>query len=77
MSEESWCYCKLPAEEDDMIGRDDKNCKIGWFHLKCLRITKVPKGKWYCPDCKQIKVVAGEKKRNSLFLLFFMIFRIS
>ena len=48
-------FCKLPAEEDDMIGCDDRNCINGCFHLKCLRIKTTPKGKWNCPDCKKKK----------------------
>ena len=25
--------------------------KIEWFHTACLRITSIPRGKWFCPDC--------------------------
>ena len=39
------CYCNMSKKEDDLIGCDDKNCQIKWFHLKCLRITKRPKGR--------------------------------
>ena len=59
-SQETWCYCQLPAEEDDMIGCDNRECNIAWFHLKCLRITNIPKGKWFCPECKKHKAKKGK-----------------
>ena len=46
-----WCYCKVD-HEDDLIGCDNVHCPIQWFHLSCLEIEKIPKGKWYCPDCR-------------------------
>ena len=52
-------------EEDhgDMIGCDNENCQIQWFHLSCLKLTKtqVPKGKWYCPDCHKSRKGKGKK----------------
>ena len=47
------CYCKQP-ESGDMIGCDFPTCSIEWFHQSCLRIKTVPKGKWYCPDCRKL-----------------------
>ena len=49
------CYCNMSEEDDDLIGCDNKNCQIKWFHLKCLRITKIPKGRWFCPECRKAK----------------------
>ena len=37
-------YCTMSEKEDDLIGCDDINCQIKRFHLKCLRITKIPRG---------------------------------
>ena len=48
-------YCNMSKEEDDLIGCDDKNCQIKWFHSKCLRIIKLPKGRWFCPECRKAK----------------------
>ena len=39
-----WCYCKVD-HEDDLIGCDNVQCPIQWFHLSCLEIEKIPKGK--------------------------------
>ena len=47
------CTCKLPESEDDLIFCCDKGCLIKSFHMKCVRVKRVPKGKWYCPDCKR------------------------
>ena len=51
---EKWCYCKKGESEGCMIGCDSDNCSIQWFHLSCLGLTlhQVPKGKWYCPECR-------------------------
>ena len=51
----TWCYCN-EGESGEMIACDNNQCLIQWFHLTCLKITHIPKGKWYCPDCqKKIK----------------------
>ena len=49
-----WCYCRK-GEFGQMIGCDSTECHIQWFHTSCLRITKIPKGKWFCPDCRKVK----------------------
>ncbi len=57
-----YCYCNGP-EYGDMIACDNPDCKIEWFHLDCLKIKSVPKGKWYCPSCR---ILPGLKKRKKL-----------
>ena len=49
----TYCYCHRP-EEGTMIACNNPDCAIEWFHISCLQLTKVPKGKtkWYCPDCR-------------------------
>ena len=51
-SRTTWCYCN-GEEEGKMIACDDDQCLIQWFHTSCLKITNVPKGKWFCPDCRK------------------------
>ena len=34
---------------------ESKTCKIQWFHIKCMRIKKIPKSKWFCVKCKTKK----------------------
>lgn len=49
-----WCYCK-GDDIGEMIYCDSESCLIKWFHTSCLKLTKVPKGKWHCPDCHRKK----------------------
>ena len=39
----------MDETEDDVIISEDNSCRIIWFHLKCMRTKKIPKGKWFCP----------------------------
>ena len=34
-----------------MIGCDNQDCPIEWFHFPCMALDTKPKGKWYCPKC--------------------------
>lgn len=52
--EERYCICH-GVSFGDMIKCDNPYCEIEWFHLTCMNITSVPKGKWYCRDCKKNK----------------------
>ena len=64
---QTFCYCNGP-EIGEMIGCDNLDCTIEWFHLKCLKIKadSVPKGKWYCPDCRILPRFSKSKgKRKS------------
>ncbi|XP_060085336.1 uncharacterized protein LOC132564723 [Ylistrum balloti] len=54
--EHVYCICQQPETPDrEMVACENENCKLEWFHLDCLKLTKsrLPKGKWYCPDCKR------------------------
>ena len=48
-TEDLFCFCS-EDKDDELIGCDGDSCSVEWFHMKCLRIKRVPKGKWYCPD---------------------------
>ncbi len=37
-----------------MIGCDNPKCKLEWFHMVCVGLSKKPTGKWYCPDCTNV-----------------------
>jgi len=52
---ELWCYCQQPESDREMVGCDYPDCSIQWFHLDCLDLhfSKIPKGNWYCPDCRK------------------------
>ena len=61
--DEQYCFCKRDDVEGDMIECGNGTCIIQWFHLRCLRMSKVPKGKWYCPECRQSR--SSKKKTLS------------
>lgn len=48
--EESYCYCR-GVSVGKMIACDNPECKIEWFHYKCVGLREDPKGHWFCPDC--------------------------
>ncbi|XP_051814464.1 uncharacterized protein LOC127537003 [Acanthochromis polyacanthus] len=49
-----WCLCQGPESLDDMVACDNENCKIQWFHYRCVGLRKAPSTseEWFCPDCK-------------------------
>ena len=50
-----YCFCNQPSE-GEMIGCDNPDCKIEWFHTKCLNMKMIPTGQWYCKDCQSITI---------------------
>ena len=42
-------------ESGNMIGCENDDCAIQWFHVECLRIKHIPKKAWYCPECRKGK----------------------
>ena len=61
VADTKWCYCH-DEEHGDMIGCDNQNCKVQWFHYECVGISLAPKGKWYCKNCRPQK--NGAKKNQ-------------
>lgn len=49
-----YCICKQPAF-GDMVGCDNENCEVEWYHYPCVNLTRPPKNKWLCPTCTQMK----------------------
>ena len=47
-----YCYCNQVAY-GEMVGCDGATCELEWFHLPCIGLTTLPRGKWYCDDCKK------------------------
>lgn len=45
-----YCFCQQ-VSFGDMVACDNSKCRYEWFHYKCVGLTKVPEGKWYCSDC--------------------------
>lgn len=49
-NEPTYCLCNQ-VSYGEMIGCDNHECPIEWFHFGCVGLTTKPKGKWYCPMC--------------------------
>ena len=49
-----YCYCKIVWDKSSgMIGCDNPNCVYKWIHLTCAGIKRIPKGSWFCRDCRK------------------------
>ena len=48
--EPRYCYCNQ-VSFGEMVGCDNDDCRLEWFHYKCAGITEPPTGKWYCREC--------------------------
>jgi len=49
-NEPTYCVCHQ-VSYGEMIGCDNVDCPIEWFHFGCVGLTQKPKGKWFCPKC--------------------------
>ncbi|KAI8337062.1 hypothetical protein BC941DRAFT_426597 [Chlamydoabsidia padenii] len=49
-NEPLYCYCQQ-VSFGEMVACDNADCDIEWFHLACVDLKTVPKGKWYCDNC--------------------------
>jgi len=58
-NEPTYCLCHQ-VSYGEMIGCDSQDCPIEWFHFGCVNLTTKPKGKWYCPKCREDR----EKKKK-------------
>ncbi|KAA8527860.1 hypothetical protein F0562_035271 [Nyssa sinensis] len=56
-NEPTYCFCNQ-VSYGEMVGCDNPDCNIEWFHYGCVGLKEQPKGKWYCSDC------AGMQKRR-------------
>ena len=46
-----YCSCRQPSSFGDMVECEGSNCKINWYHLKCVKLKSIPDGAWICKDC--------------------------
>ena len=51
LNEPLYCLCRQPAH-GLMMGCDNSECQIRWFHFECVGLNTKPTRKWYCPSCK-------------------------
>ncbi|CAH1265200.1 ING3 [Branchiostoma lanceolatum] len=61
-NEPRYCICNQ-VSYGDMVGCDNEDCPIEWFHYGCVGISEPPKGKWYCPQCTAAMKRRGVKQK--------------
>lgn len=59
-NEPRYCLCN-DVSYGDMVGCDNEDCPIEWFHYGCVGLTQAPRGKWYCPQCHAAMKRRGRK----------------
>lgn len=62
-NEPTYCFCNR-VSFGEMVGCDNDDCEIEWFHYACVGLTEQPKGKWYCPQCEAIMAGAAQNKKK-------------
>jgi inhibitor of growth protein 4 len=64
-NEPRYCICNR-VSSGNMVGCDNDYCEGGeWFHFECVGLTEQPKGKWYCPQCRETMGKPRKRKRNA------------
>ncbi|KAL3889805.1 hypothetical protein ACJMK2_002133 [Sinanodonta woodiana] len=51
-SDRKYCICGGDDDGRKMIMCESENCTKVWFCTSCIKLKHVPKGKWYCDECK-------------------------
>ncbi|OCF73459.1 hypothetical protein I204_05300 [Kwoniella mangroviensis CBS 8886] len=60
----TYCTCGQ-VSYGEMIGCDDDDCEIEWYHLACLNLDKTPEGNWICPRCVERRKRQPKGKKAS------------
>jgi len=63
----TYCLCE-EISYGDMVGCDNDLCPIQWFHFGCVSIKRKPKGKWFCPFCRDTSNNPKTMKPKEIFL---------
>ena len=50
--EPRYCICNDTANSTKMIMCGNENCDKQWYHIKCLKMKRIPKSKWICDECR-------------------------
>ncbi|KAI0670688.1 hypothetical protein C8Q78DRAFT_975056 [Trametes maxima] len=61
-NEPRYCFCNQ-VSFGDMIACDNPTCVREWFHIGCVGLTKIPKGKWFCRECAELRKRPKSRKR--------------
>lgn len=61
-NEPTYCICNR-VSFGEMVGCDNPDCRVEWFHFECVGLTSPPKGKWYCNECSVVRKKQGIIKK--------------
>jgi len=53
-NEPTYCICHQ-VSYGQMIACDNPECLLEWFHIGCMGLSSIPKGKWFCPKCQPVR----------------------
>ena len=56
------CNCGNADNDTKVIACGNSNCKVKVYHLKCVRLRKMPKSDWVCLDCRNS--ISTKRKLN-------------
>ncbi|WVQ93785.1 hypothetical protein IAU59_000863 [Kwoniella sp. CBS 9459] len=59
----TYCTCGQ-VSYGEMIGCDDDDCDIEWYHLGCVDLDKTPEGNWICPRCVERRKKQPKSKKS-------------
>ena len=49
-----WGICKGVGDGALIKKCDGDECKIEWFHFKCVKLEEIPNQPWFCENCPNI-----------------------
>ncbi|WAQ94131.1 YNG2-like protein [Mya arenaria] len=53
------------VEYGEMVACVSNECRYEWFHFNCVGVKSVPKGQWFCPDCRKLRNLKRKKTKHS------------
>jgi hypothetical protein len=57
-SEPVYCTCRK-LSYGQMVACDNEDCAIEWFHFACVGLESKPRGRWLCPNCREMRGAAA------------------
>ncbi len=67
-NEPTYCICNR-VSYGAMIGCDNEDCNVEWFHYACVGLDSPPKGTWYCEECREKKAMLLEQQQQQQLAL--------
>jgi len=49
---DQFCLCGGGQAQSNMVPCRNVMCEGQWFHMECVKLKRMPKGKWVCPKCR-------------------------